>query len=87
MFERAEMSPEEQWEEPCCIQEIELTNPKGKTVKRSLEFTYRFDPDQECKFRSFKRETPKPARRKSMRSTGSRTTCWQIAEWPMKTVA
>ncbi|MGE9290933.1 MAG: TM0106 family RecB-like putative nuclease [Puniceicoccales bacterium] len=51
MFERAAMTPDEQWKDPCCIQGLELLNPEGTKEKRSLTFTYCFDPDQECKIR------------------------------------
>ncbi|MGE9289869.1 MAG: AAA domain-containing protein, partial [Puniceicoccales bacterium] len=51
MFERAAMTAEEQWESPTCIQGLDLLDPEGIQEKRSLAFTYRFDPDQECKIR------------------------------------
>tara|TARA_R100000027_G_scaffold1740_5_gene1943 strand:+ start:5243 stop:8641 length:3399 start_codon:yes stop_codon:yes gene_type:complete len=51
MFERAGLTAEEQWEDPCCIQGGKLADPEGELEKRSLVFTYHFDPDQECKIR------------------------------------
>ena len=52
MFERDAMTAEEQWEDPCCIEGVELEDPEGEPEKRSLLFTYRFDPDQECKIQA-----------------------------------
>ena len=52
MFERADATPEEQWDDPCCLQGATLKDSRGEVVKRSVVFTYRFDPAQECKIRS-----------------------------------
>jgi predicted RecB family nuclease len=48
MFDRADATSEELRDDPGCIEGIQAIGEPA-TVKQSLEQTYRFDPDQECK--------------------------------------
>ncbi|WP_447978478.1 TM0106 family RecB-like putative nuclease [Candidatus Nitrospira bockiana] len=48
MFDRAAATPEEQRDDPGCIEGIEAAGPPA-SVKQSLVQVYRFDPAQECK--------------------------------------
>jgi uncharacterized protein len=47
-FERQEMSVQELWEDMDCLAGLQLQGPP-RAVARSLEFDYRFDPNQDSK--------------------------------------
>ena len=48
MFDRAEASDEELWDDSGCVQGVTAVGPP-EAEKRSLVQTYEFDPSQECK--------------------------------------
>ena len=49
-FERQEMSLQELWDDMDCLAGLQLKGPP-RADKRSFEFDYRFDPDQDTKLR------------------------------------